>query len=106
MAEGFIRAGRHFKLENREVELCFPYVFHPTREINSAGLRHSTAIKDIAFAALNKAFRLPVKVEDWFGKGPDRAHRADLGTAEGTADALFEFCASFVIEKRHYYIII
>ena len=40
------------------------------------------------------------------GKGSDRAHRADLGTAEGTADALFEFCASFVIEKRHYYIII
>ena len=55
---------------------------------------------------MNKAFRLPVKVEDWFGKGPDRAHRADLGTAEGTADALFEFCASLVIEKRHYYIII
>ena len=28
------------------------------------------------------------------------------GTVEGTADALFEFCASLVIEKRHYYIII
>ena len=67
---------------------------------------HSAVIKDIAFAALNKAFRLSVNIENWFGKGPDRSYRADLGTAEGTADALFEFCASLVIEKRHYYIII
>jgi hypothetical protein len=69
-------------------------------------LLHRAVIKDLAFAALDKAFRLPVEIEDWAGKGLDRAHRADLGTAEGTADALFEFCASLVIEKRHYYIII
>ena len=55
---------------------------------------------------LNKAFCLPVKIEDWAGKGLDRAHRADQGAAERTANALFEFCASLVIEKRHYYIII
>ncbi len=67
---------------------------------------HRAVIKDLAFAALDKAFCLPVEIEDWAGKGLDRAHRADLGTAEGTADALFEFCASLVIEKRHYYIII
>jgi len=69
-------------------------------------LLHRAVIKDPAFAALDKAFRLPVKIEDWAGKGFDRAHRADLGAAEGTANALFEFCASLVIEKRHYYIII
>ena len=34
------------------------------------------------------------------------AHRADFGTFEGTCYALFEFCASLVIEKRHRYIII
>ena len=72
----------------------------------SAGLLHRTVIKDLAFAALNKAFCLPVKIEEWAGKGLDRAHRADPGTAEGTADALFEFCASLVIEKRHCYIVI
>ena len=72
----------------------------------SAVLPHGTVIKDVAFATLNKAFCLLVKIEDWAGKGLDRAHRADLGIAKGTADALFEFCASLVIEKRHYYIII
>ena len=69
-------------------------------------LPHRAVIKDLAFAALNKAFCLPVKIEDWTGKGLDRAYRADPGAAEGTADALFECCASLVIEKRHYHIVI
>src|SRR4030042_4944463 len=77
-----------------------------TRRESFWRLLHRAVIKDLAFAALNKAFCLPVEIENWAGKGLDRAHRADLGTAEGTANALFEFCASFVIEKRHYYIII
>src|SRR4030042_4934009 len=69
-------------------------------------LLHRAVIKDLAFAALDKAFRLSVKIEDWAGKGLDRAHRADMGAAEGTVNALLEFCASLVIEKRHYYIIV
>ena len=76
------------------------------RREGGSGLPYGTVIKDLALAALNKTFRLPVKIGDRAAKGPDRAHRADLGTAEGTADALFEFCASLVIEKRHCYIII
>jgi hypothetical protein len=68
-------------------------------------LLHS-AIKDLAFAALNKTFCLPVEMKDWAAKGLYCTHRADRGTAEGTTDALCEFCASLVIEKRHYYIII
>jgi hypothetical protein len=69
-------------------------------------LLHGAFIKDLTFAALDKAFCLPVETGDWAGKGLDRANRADLGTAEGTSDALFEFCASLVIEKRHCHILI
>ena len=69
-------------------------------------LLHGAVIKDLAFAALDKAFRLPEEIDDWAGKGLDRAHRTDLGTAERTADTLRYFCASPVIEKRHYHIII
>ena len=67
---------------------------------------HGTVIKDLAFAGLSEAFCLPVKIKDWAGKGLDRAHRPILGTAEGTADALFKCCASLVIEKRHCYIVV
>lgn len=69
-------------------------------------LLHRTVIYDLAFAALNKAFRLPVKMGEWTGKGLSRAQCTDLGLAERTADALFELCTSLVIEKRHYYVII
>jgi hypothetical protein len=70
------------------------------------GLLHRTVIYDLAFAALNKTLCLRVKMREWAGNGLGRAQRTDLGFAEGTADVLFEFCASLVIEKRHYYIII
>jgi hypothetical protein len=69
-------------------------------------LLHRSVIKYFASVALNKTFCLPVEIEDWFGKGRDRAHSADPGAAEGTADALFEFCASLVIEKRYDNIIV
>jgi hypothetical protein len=43
-------------------------------------LPHRAVIKDLAFVALNKAFCLPVKIEDRAGKGLDRAHCAYLNT--------------------------
>ena len=64
-------------------------------------LLHRAFIKNLAFAALNKLFCLPVKIGDGSDKGLHRAYRTDPGTAEGTADALLEFCASLVIEKCH-----
>ena len=75
-------------------------------KIVSAGLLHGTVIKDLAFAGLNEAFCLPVKIKDWAGEGLDRAHWPGTGTFEGTADALFKCWASLVIKKRHYYIIV
>jgi hypothetical protein len=69
-------------------------------------LSHSADIKYLAFATLNKALCLPVKVGKWAGERLVHIYCTDLGLTEGTADALFEFCASLVIEKRHSYIII
>lgn len=67
---------------------------------------HGTAIEDLAFADLGKAFCLLVKIQDRAGKGLDRAYHTDLGSTERTADTLFEFCASPGVEKRHCYVII
>ena len=75
------------------------------QKLLSAGLLHGTVIEDLALVALNEAFCLPVKIKEWAGEGFDCAHRADTGTAEGTADALFESWTSLVIEKRHCYIV-
>jgi hypothetical protein len=44
-------------------------------------LPHSTVIRDLAFAALKKAFCLSVKIGELAAKGLDRDHRADLETA-------------------------
>lgn len=52
-------------------------------------LLHRAVIKNLAIVALNKAFCLPVKIEDWAGKGLGRAHRAYIWTSEGTSDPLF-----------------
>ena len=64
-------------------------------------LLHRAFIKYLAPAALYKSLCLPVKIGDGSDKGFHRAYRVDPGTAEGTADPLFEFCASLVIEKCH-----
>ncbi len=62
---------------------------------------HGAAIEDLTLAALNESLCLSVEVEERAGEGLDRAHRAGAGTAKGTADRLFEYWASLVIEKRH-----
>ena len=67
----------------------------------SAGLLYGTVIEDLTFAALNESLCLPVEVKKRTGEGLDRAHRAGPGTAKRTADRLFEYWASLVIEKRH-----
>jgi hypothetical protein len=70
------------------------------------GLPNSTVIEDLTFAALSKEFCLAVEIDEGARNGLDRVHRTDSGTAEGTADALCEFCAAFVIQKCYYYIIV
>ena len=68
---------------------------------------HGAVIKDLAFAALNKALRFLEKIDDGSDEGLHRAdHRADPGRAERSADFLLEFCTSFVIENRHGYLFI
>ncbi len=62
---------------------------------------HGAAIEDLTLAALNESLCLSIEVEERAGEGLDRAHRAGAGTAKGTADRLFEYWASLVIEKRH-----
>lgn len=49
---------------------------------------------------------MPVEIQDRAGKGFDGAYHADPRTVEGAGNGLCKFCASFVIEKDHCYVII
>ena len=53
------RLGRALKAERSQ------YLRHKSL---SAGLLHGTFIKNLAFAALDKAFFFPVKIRDWAGQ--------------------------------------
>jgi hypothetical protein len=62
---------------------------------------------DMGIMATTMVDIMVVKIGERAGKGLHRAYRGDPGPIEeGTSDALFEFFASFVIEKRRNYIVI